>query len=88
MIVIWVFDGFSIYAYKVIMQVEDLTRKSQLLEAEVEKTSKQLKHVTAIAENEAENCKSAKEVIRSLTAQVGFSAHSFTLQIKPFRKID
>lgn len=52
------------------MQVEDLTRKSQLLEAEVEKTSKQLKHVTAIAENEAENCKSAKEVIRSLTAQL------------------
>ncbi|XVE91468.1 hypothetical protein REPUB_Repub01dG0012300 [Reevesia pubescens] len=53
-------------------QVEDLTCKSQCLEAELEKTSRQLNEVTAIAENEAERCKSAKEVIRSLTAQVGF----------------
>ncbi|XP_022725931.1 PH, RCC1 and FYVE domains-containing protein 1-like [Durio zibethinus] len=51
-------------------QVEDLTCKSQRLEAELEKTSRQLKEVTAIAENEAEKCKSAKEVIRSLTAQL------------------
>ncbi|XWS34077.1 hypothetical protein CRYUN_Cryun21dG0008100 [Craigia yunnanensis] len=51
-------------------QVEDLTCKSQHLEAELEKTSRQLKEVTAIAENEAEKCKSAKEVIRCLTAQL------------------
>ncbi|XP_022776892.1 PH, RCC1 and FYVE domains-containing protein 1-like [Durio zibethinus] len=51
-------------------QVEDLTCKSQHLEAELEKTSRKLKEVTAIAENEAEKCKSAKEVIRSLTAQL------------------
>ncbi|EOY01971.1 hypothetical protein QUC31_013503 [Theobroma cacao] len=51
-------------------QVEDLTFKSQRLEAELGKASKQLKEVTAIAENEAEKCKSAKEVIRSLTAQL------------------
>lgn len=51
-------------------QVEDLTSKSQHLEAELERTSKQLKEVTAIAEDEAEKCKSAKEVIKSLTAQL------------------
>ena len=52
--------------------MEDLTRKSQHLEAELERTSKQLKEVTAIAEDEAEKCKSAKEVIKSLTAQVRY----------------
>ena len=52
--------------------MEDLTRKSQHLEAKLERTSKQLKEVTAIAEDEAEKCKSAKEVIKSLTAQVRY----------------
>lgn len=51
-------------------QVEDLTSKSRRLEAELEKTSKQLKEVTVIASNEADKCKSAKEVIRSLTSQL------------------
>ncbi|XVF43100.1 hypothetical protein PTKIN_Ptkin02bG0013100 [Pterospermum kingtungense] len=51
-------------------QVEDLTWKSQHLEAELEKKSRQLKEVTSIAENEAEKFKSAKEVIMSLTAQL------------------
>ncbi|XVE85886.1 hypothetical protein DITRI_Ditri17bG0127600 [Diplodiscus trichospermus] len=51
-------------------QVEDLTSKCQRLEAELQNTSRQLKEVTAIAEIEAEKCKSANEVIRSLTAQL------------------
>ncbi|KAK7362262.1 hypothetical protein VNO77_04372 [Canavalia gladiata] len=51
-------------------QVEDLTCKSKSLEAELERTSKQLKEVTAIAADEAGKCKSAKEVIKSLTAQL------------------
>ncbi|GMI87372.1 hypothetical protein like AT1G69710 [Hibiscus trionum] len=51
-------------------QVEDLTCKSRHLEAELVKTSRQLKEVTAIAENEAEKYKSAEEVIKSLTAQL------------------
>ncbi|TKY58823.1 E3 ubiquitin-protein ligase HERC1 [Spatholobus suberectus] len=51
-------------------QVEDLTRKSKSLEAELERTSKQLKEVTAVAADEAGKCKSAKEVIKSLTAQL------------------
>ncbi|RDX61814.1 PH, RCC1 and FYVE domains-containing protein 1, partial [Mucuna pruriens] len=54
-------------------QVEDLTRKSESLEAELERTSKQLKEVTAVAADEAGKCKSAKEVIKSLTTQVGYS---------------
>ncbi|KAK8522913.1 hypothetical protein V6N13_115860 [Hibiscus sabdariffa] len=51
-------------------QVEDLSCKSRHLEAELEKTSRQLKEVTAKAENEAEKCKSAEQVIMSLTAQL------------------
>ncbi|OMO93152.1 Zinc finger, FYVE-type [Corchorus capsularis] len=51
-------------------QVEDLTLKSQQLETELAKTSRQLQQVSAIAENEAEKCKSAKEVIKTLTAQL------------------
>nr|XP_048317951.1 PH, RCC1 and FYVE domains-containing protein 1-like [Ziziphus jujuba var. spinosa] len=51
-------------------QVEDLTSKSKHLEAELEKTSNQLKEANAIAADEAEKCKSAKEVIKSLTAQL------------------
>lgn len=51
-------------------QVEDLDSKSQTLEAELEIKSRQLKEVTALAEDEAEKCKAAKEVIKSLTAQL------------------
>ena len=54
------------------LQVEDFTHKSQNLEAELEKTAKQLKEVTTIAAEEAEKSKSAKEVIKSLTAQVRY----------------
>ncbi|XP_028762115.1 PH, RCC1 and FYVE domains-containing protein 1 isoform X2 [Neltuma alba] len=56
-------------------QVEDLTLKSKHLEAELERTSKQLKEVTAVAAEEAEKCKSAKEVIKSLTAQLKEVVH-------------
>lgn len=51
-------------------QVEELTSKSQQLEAQLEKTTKKLKEITAIAADEGEKCKSAKEVIKSLTAQL------------------
>ncbi|GMJ04711.1 hypothetical protein like AT1G69710 [Hibiscus trionum] len=51
-------------------KVDDLTCKSRHLEAKLEKTSRQLKEVTAIAENEGEKYKSAGEVIKSLTAKL------------------
>ncbi|KAA8540950.1 hypothetical protein F0562_024912 [Nyssa sinensis] len=51
-------------------QVEDLTRKSQLLEAEIERTSRQLKEATDLARKEEEKNKAAKEVIKSLTWQL------------------
>jgi len=47
-----------------------LTRKSQLQEDELAKTTKQLKEAIAIASEETAKCKAAKEVIKSLTAQV------------------
>lgn len=52
------------------MKVEQLTSKTQELEEELEKTKRQLKVVTAMAADEAEENRSAKEVIRSLTTQV------------------
>lgn len=51
-------------------EVEKLTGNNQLLEAELEKTRKQLKEAKAIAADEAEKSKAAKEVIKSLTAQL------------------
>ncbi|XP_050375188.1 PH, RCC1 and FYVE domains-containing protein 1 [Argentina anserina] len=51
-------------------QVEDLTSKSQRLEAELQKTLKKLNEVSAVATDEAEKSKSSKAVIKSLTAQV------------------
>ncbi|XP_062231351.1 PH, RCC1 and FYVE domains-containing protein 1-like isoform X2 [Phragmites australis] len=51
-------------------QVESLTRKSQLLEVELERTTKQLKEAISIAGEETAKCKAAKEVIKSLTAQL------------------
>lgn len=50
--------------------MESLTRKSQLQEVELERTTKQLKEAIAIAGEETAKCKAAKEVIKSLTAQV------------------
>ncbi|PSR90146.1 Protein Brevis radix-like [Actinidia chinensis var. chinensis] len=51
-------------------QVESLNRKAQLQEAELERTTKQLKEAIAIAGEETAKCKAAKEVIKSLTAQL------------------
>ncbi|XP_020879392.1 uncharacterized protein LOC9310014 [Arabidopsis lyrata subsp. lyrata] len=51
-------------------QVENLTRKAQLQEVELERTTEQLKEALAIASEESARCKAAKEVIKSLTAQL------------------
>ncbi|XP_058196456.1 PH, RCC1 and FYVE domains-containing protein 1-like [Rhododendron vialii] len=51
-------------------QVENLTRKGKLQEVELERTTKQLKEAIAIAGEETAKCKAAKEVIKSLTAQL------------------
>lgn len=58
-----------VFDYK---QVESLSRKSQLLEVELERSTKQLKEAIAIAGEETAKCKAAKEVIKSLTGQVIF----------------
>ncbi|KAJ6346755.1 hypothetical protein OIU76_003436 [Salix suchowensis] len=51
-------------------QVEELTNKAQLQDVELERTTKQLKEKIAVAEEETAKCKAAKEVIKSLTAQL------------------
>ncbi|MBA0553118.1 hypothetical protein Golob_012332 [Gossypium lobatum] len=63
-------DGLNQEVTRLRAQVENLTRKAQLREVELERTTKQLKEAIAIAEEETAKCKAAKEVIKSLTAQV------------------
>ncbi|KAL7091438.1 hypothetical protein ACP275_12G106200 [Erythranthe tilingii] len=59
-------------------QVEKLTSKNQLLEAELENKTEQLKEMNARAVDEAEKSKAAKEVIKSLTAQLKEMAEGFS----------
>lgn len=54
------------------LQVDDLTRKTRVQEIELERTTQQLKEAVKIVGEESAKCKAAKEVIKSLTAQVGF----------------
>ncbi|MQL91819.1 hypothetical protein Taro_024434 [Colocasia esculenta] len=63
-------DNLSQEILKLRAQVENLTRKSQLQEVELERATKQLKEAVAIAEEETAKCKAAKEVIKSLTSQL------------------
>ncbi|VVB14272.1 unnamed protein product [Arabis nemorensis] len=63
-------DNLSQEVVKLRSQVESLTRKAQLQEVELERTTKQLKEALAIASEETTRCKAAKEVIKSLTAQL------------------
>uniref|UniRef100_A0ACD5VD94 Uncharacterized protein n=1 Tax=Avena sativa TaxID=4498 RepID=A0ACD5VD94_AVESA len=51
-------------------QVNELTQKSELLEAELAKSNKQLIEARTIADEENLKCKAAKEVISSLTTQI------------------
>ncbi|KAJ6830331.1 uncharacterized protein M6B38_353840 [Iris pallida] len=63
-------DNLTQEVLKLQLQVEELTRKSQFLEAELEKTSRQLKEATSLAGEESEKCKAAEDAIKSLTAQL------------------
>ncbi|KAL6519004.1 hypothetical protein OROHE_017428 [Orobanche hederae] len=63
-------DNLSQEVTKLRGQVETLTRKAQLQELELERTTKQLKEAVAIAGEETVKCKAAKEVIKALTAQL------------------
>ncbi|KAJ3695612.1 hypothetical protein LUZ60_000989 [Juncus effusus] len=51
-------------------QVEELTRKSEYLEVELERTSNKLREATHLAEEESEKNKAANEVIMSLSTQL------------------
>ncbi|CAK7336529.1 unnamed protein product [Dovyalis caffra] len=63
-------DSLREEVVKLRTQVEELTRKAQLQDVELERTTKQLKEAIAVAEEETAKCKAAKEVIKSLTAQL------------------
>ncbi|VFR02950.1 unnamed protein product [Cuscuta campestris] len=63
-------DNLSQEVNRLRTQVENLTRKAQAQEIELERTTKQLKEAIAIAGEETAKCKAAKEVIKSLTSQL------------------
>ncbi|XP_011075486.1 uncharacterized protein LOC105159953 isoform X1 [Sesamum indicum] len=63
-------DSLSLEVRSLKAQVEKLTSKTQVLEAKLARKSKQLKEMNARAADEAEKSKAAKEVIKSLTAQL------------------
>ncbi|GLT38494.1 hypothetical protein SLA2020_127400 [Shorea laevis] len=63
-------ESLSEEALELRNQVEELTRKAQLQEVELERVTKQLKEAIALAAEETAKCKAAKEVIKSLTAQL------------------
>ncbi|XP_010926966.1 PH, RCC1 and FYVE domains-containing protein 1 isoform X1 [Elaeis guineensis] len=63
-------DSLSQEVLRLRAQVENLTRKAQLQEVELERTTKQLKEAIGIAGEETAKCKAAKEVIKSLTSQL------------------
>ncbi|XP_074562845.1 PH, RCC1 and FYVE domains-containing protein 1-like [Curcuma longa] len=51
-------------------QVDELMSKSQILEVELQKATKELIDAKVIANEETAKCKAAKEVIKSLTSQL------------------
>ncbi|KAH8519965.1 hypothetical protein H0E87_001420 [Populus deltoides] len=63
-------ESLSQEVLKLRAQVENLTHKTQLQEVELERMTKHLKEARAIAGEETAKCKAAKEVIKSLTAQL------------------
>ncbi|KAI9114203.1 hypothetical protein K1719_014853 [Acacia pycnantha] len=63
-------DSLNQEIIKLRAQVENMTRKTQLQEVELERATKQLKEAIAYAGEETAKCKAAKEVIKSLTNQL------------------
>ncbi|CAN0916999.1 PH, RCC1 and FYVE domains-containing protein 1 [Linum grandiflorum] len=63
-------DGLSGEVAKLRAQVEELTRKTRVQEDELQRVTGQLKEAITLAEEESAKCKAAKEVIKSLTAQL------------------
>ncbi|KAJ6964810.1 hypothetical protein NC652_002899 [Populus alba x Populus x berolinensis] len=63
-------ESLSQEVLKLRAQVENLTHKTQLQEVELEGITKELNEAIAIAGEETAKCKAAKEVIKSLTAQL------------------
>lgn len=58
-----------------LIQVESLKNRCELQESELQQSAKKAQEAMALAAEESAKCKAAKEVIKSLTAQVMFGFH-------------
>eukprot|EP00250_Pteridium_aquilinum_P019088 c24287_g2_i1 orf=404-3793(+) len=63
-------ESLGLEVSKLRSQVENLTRRCQLQDAELKHSAKQLQEALTIAEEESAKCKAAKDVIKSLTTQL------------------
>lgn len=54
----------------IVVKVESLMRECDMQEAELEKSRKKSQEAMVLAAEESAKCKAAKDVIKSLTAQV------------------
>lgn len=61
------------------IQVESLKNRCELQELELQQSAKKAQEAMALAADESAKCKAAKEVIKSLTAQVMLSFDYMTL---------
>lgn len=60
-----------------LIQVESLKNRCELQESELQQSAKKAQEAMSLAAEESAKCKAAKEVIKSLTAQVTFDSHYY-----------
>lgn len=59
------------------IQVESLKNRCELQELELQQSAKKAQEAMTLAADESAKCKAAKEVIKSLTAQVMFGSYLY-----------
>lgn len=69
-----------------LIQVESLKNRCELQESELQQSAKKAQEAMSLAAEESAKCKAAKEVIKSLTAQVTFYSHYYILITKKFSR--
>ena len=65
------------FCYHKLVQVEILKNRCELQELELQQSAKKAQEAMALAADESAKCKAAKEVIKSLAAQVMFGSYVY-----------
>lgn len=78
---LFVFVLETIYLNLFLIQIDSLKQKCEFQEFELQRAAKKTKEAMDVAVEESAKAKSAKEVIKSLTARVMFFALNSTLMV-------